>query len=169
MRATRDITGQQFGALVALRFHDHTTGNKSRWMVRCDCGKEYPTYKSHLTTGVIKQCVDCGHAVQNEKIIKHGLRELPEYAVFHAARQRCTNPNDTRYHDYGGRGIKFLLTSIEQLLNDIGARPTDKHSIDRIDNDGHYEVGNLKWSTATEQAAHRRPRRRFSEENKEID
>jgi hypothetical protein len=72
-----------------------------------------------------------------------------------------------RYHDYGGRGIKFMLTSVEEMLKEVGPRPEGK-SLYRIDNDGHYAVVNIKWSTAEEQAKHRRPRR-YSDENREID
>lgn len=70
--------------------------------------------------------------------------------------QRCNNPLHPRYHDYGGRGIECRFASFEEFARHVEFRPTEDHSIDRIDNDRHYEPGNLKWSNSVEQAANRR-------------
>ena len=70
--------------------------------------------------------------------------------------QRCTNPKRKDYKNYGGRGIKVLYKDFDEFIKDVGERPTPKHSIDRIFNDGNYEPGNCKWSTAKEQADNRR-------------
>lgn len=79
----------------------------------------------------------------------------PERRILAGARQRCTNPNNPAYASYGGRGIQFRL-GVEELLSTLGPRPSRTHSLDRIDNDGHYEIGNVRWATAKEQAANRR-------------
>lgn len=73
---------------------------------------------------------------------------------------RCNNPNNKFYKDYGGRGIKILYKNFDEFVQDVGDRPTDKHSIDRIYNDGDYKPDNCKWSTAKEQANNRRPKRK---------
>jgi|SRR5579864_1972026 len=86
----------------------------------------------------------------------HGLSFSPEYFTYQNARQRCTNPKAMKYNNYGGRGIKFLFTSFEQFLADVGPRPSPQHSLDRKRNEGHYEPGNVKWSTKQEQAANKR-------------
>jgi hypothetical protein len=80
--------------------------------------------------------------------------------VMSGAKQRCSNQNDTGYADYGGRGIRFLFESVEQagrwVVANLGAKPSPEHSIDRIDNDRHYEPGNLRWATRVEQARNKR-------------
>jgi hypothetical protein len=93
-------------------------------------------------------------------------KATPEYAAYCCAKRRCDNPNDHAYKDYGGRDIKFLFESFEQFFAEVGPRPPGKHpsgralySIHRINNDGHYEPGNVKWATDKEQnapGAHRR-------------
>jgi hypothetical protein len=82
--------------------------------------------------------------------------EAPEYAAFHKAKHRCTNPNSCKWKDYGERGIRFLFTSFEQFLAEIGPRPEGKFSLDRIDNDGNYEPGNVRWATMKEQMANKK-------------
>jgi hypothetical protein len=69
---------------------------------------------------------------------------------------RCENPKCEKYPDYGGRGIRVLFASCAEFLAEVGPAPSLKHSIDRIDNDGHYAPGNVKWSTAAEQSRNTR-------------
>lgn len=76
------------------------------------------------------------------------------------AKGRCTNSNDVAYKHYGGRGIEFRFDTVEQasdwVIANIGYRPSSKHSIDRIDVNGHFEAGNLRWATRIEQANNKR-------------
>ncbi|MDQ5917678.1 MAG: hypothetical protein QG660_789 [Pseudomonadota bacterium] len=73
--------------------------------------------------------------------------------------QRCTNPAAEKWQIYGGRGIHVCERwhSFDNFYADMGLKPSSKHSIDRIDNDGHYEPGNCRWATAKEQRANQRP------------
>jgi hypothetical protein len=85
----------------------------------------------------------------------HGLYETPEYRALVHARDRCTNPGDRAFKHYGGRGIEYRLPAAlgeatALLIETIGPRP-DGLTLDRIDNDGHYEIGNLRWATWEEQ------------------
>lgn|SRR5215469_6682065 len=152
----KDITGQRFGSLVALRFFDRR-GEHARWIFRCDCGLELPVFKGHVTGGHVSQCTDCGRKVQAKKITKHGACWTIEYQIYHAAKDRCVNPNSQRYAQYGGRGIRFEFSSFEHFLAVMGKRPNSNFSLDRIDNDGPYSPSNCRWTTWAEQFKSRRP------------
>ncbi len=82
-----------------------------------------------------------------------------EYPIWAAIKDRCLNPNNQSYKYYGGRGIKIFIdweNSFESFFNYIGKRPSPKHSIDRIDVNGNYEPGNVRWATIKQQANNKR-------------
>lgn len=83
----------------------------------------------------------------------------PEYRVWDSMKQRCSNPNNKKYHLYGGRGIKVVKRwlSFENFTKDMGVRPKGA-TLDRINNDGNYEPGNCRWATYHEQNMHLRVR-----------
>ena len=76
--------------------------------------------------------------------------EMPEYKAYQMAKYRCTNPRCPSFKDYGGRGIEFRFTSFKQFFALLGPRP-EGMSLDRIENDGHYEPGNVRWATPSQQ------------------
>lgn len=84
--------------------------------------------------------------------------KMPEYALWGKMRSRCKNPNATDYARYGGRGIGICdrWSDFDLFLADVGKRPSSEHSLDREDNDGHYEPGNVKWATRVEQQNNKR-------------
>src|SRR6266567_272562 len=80
----------------------------------------------------------------------------PERTAYLAAYRRCTDLKNADFPNYGGRGIKFLFTTFEQFMLDIGPRPHGA-TLDRKNNNRHYEPGNVRWATRTQQQRNRRP------------
>lgn len=120
---------------------------------KCECGNEKEIRTHDFLTGRSKNC-----GCYNEHA-KHNLSNSSEYGIWKGMRRRCCNPSDNRYKDYGGRGIKVCdkwMNSFEEFYKDIGPRPSKEHTIDRIDNNGNYEPGNVKWSTIEEQCGNKR-------------
>jgi len=82
--------------------------------------------------------------------------KTPEYRSFQAASTRCTNKNYKSWKDYGGRGIEFKFKSFQEFFSTLGPKPTPGHTVDRINNDGHYEPGNVRWATRMQQRHNQR-------------
>jgi DNA-binding CsgD family transcriptional regulator len=92
---------------------------------------------------------------------RHGecLPKTPEYIAWVAMKQRCFNSKNEVFEHYGGRGITVCnrwINSFENFLSDMGRRPTSKHTLGRIDNNGNYEPNNCRWETMTQQLRNRR-------------
>ncbi len=80
-----------------------------------------------------------------------------EYGAYCNARRRCENQSVRNYHNYGGRGIKFLFSDFSSFLAAVGPAPSPRHTIDRYpDNNGNYEPGNVRWATPKQQRANQR-------------
>jgi hypothetical protein len=149
-----DLTGERFGKLKVIEKSDTRRG-KQRWKCLCDCGNFTEVASDQLRSGHTKSC----NCIVGEY---HGLMALTEYKTWAVMKARCFNKNNPKYKDYGGRGISISpewLHSFTNFLADMGLKPSPKHSIERIDNNGNYEKNNCRWATGIEQQRNKRTNR----------
>jgi hypothetical protein len=152
--------GDRFGKLVVLGESRKISGARA-FRLRCDCGTECIKKLINFTRSD-KPARSCGCVAKSgDPSRTHGRSSTATYRIWHHVLQRCRNPNDAAYINYGGRGIKVCdrWLDFENFLADMGERPSPKHEITRKDNDGNYEPGNVEWST--DAVAQSRNRRKF--------
>lgn len=153
-----NLTGKVFGRLTVLAFYGRQNRHRI-WLCQCVCKKVTLAFGTNLTRLHTKSCGCLNNEAMFGRISNGGCingKVTPEYRIYTAAKMRCTNPKDVAFKNYGGRGIEFRFNSFEEFLSEVGRRPTPKHSIDRINVNGHYEKGNIQWATAKEQGRNRR-------------
>lgn len=129
---------------------------RRKWRVRCVCGRTLSIPQHYLLREPFpkRNCGECKRSVK--------AKNQREYRIWNAIRMRCYKPDHIAYKYYGARGIGMhpdwypLDGGFEKFFEHIGKAPTKHHSVDRIDVNGNYEPGNVRWATATEQARNTR-------------
>lgn len=167
MKTIRFSKGSKIGRWRILGPSRIEDGHR-RWLCRCECGTERWVVGSRLANGRSRAC---GCQIRPSKT-KHGersrspnglrLQTTPEYEAWINIKSRCYNPRRREWKHYGGRGIKICerwRNSYAAFLEDVGWRPHPSMVIDRIDNNGHYEPGNVRWATGVQSANNKRNNR----------
>lgn len=163
----RDLTGQTFERLYVEAFAGKriVAGRISYfWTCQCVCGQRVIIRSSNLTGRATQSCGCLARDISSIRHTKHGKRWSVEYRTWHGIMTRCYKQTDKHWPHYGGRGIKMCerWMSFQNFYEDMGPRPNDKHSIDRINTDGNYEPGNCRWATAKEQGRNRRNNKKIT-------
>ena len=153
-----DLTGKTFGRLTALGRSANGKRGEAYWKCECTCGNVAIVLGAYLRNGHTRSCGCLGSEVTSKRNLVHGGSHLPTYAIWQTMKAKCTNPNSTNWHYYGGRGITVCdrwMESFEAFLEDMGECPPS-HSIERVDVNGNYEPGNCKWIPKSLQARNTR-------------
>lgn len=160
----KEMTGHRFGKLLVQQMVGKSANGLVRWACVCDCGGTKVVNGASLRRGTTRSCGCLVVDVQRSRLTRHGHKSgggySPEYTAWSNIVARCTNPGAQAWANYGGRGITVCerwRADFTAFLADVGPRPSRAHSIDRINNDGHYEPGNVRWATRDVQARNRRP------------
>lgn len=161
------MVGQRFGILTVIESGGRNSRGRRIWICKCDCGTTKCFRHDHLNAGLSKSC----GCVATSKIVRQSTRHgqatrghvTPEYRAWQAMRKRCEDAQCKAFKWYGARGIRVCerWQTFENFIRDMRARPSAKHSLDRIDVNGNYEPGNCRWATWREQQNNRSNNRKI--------
>jgi hypothetical protein len=158
-----DLTGSTFGRLYVIT-RGIKRGAKTVWVCQCTCGKRREIATYLLTSGQTRSCGCLKSETTTAKNLTHGqsVRGATSgtYTTWANMMQRCMNPNNDNFINYGGRGITVCgrWLDFSNFFSDMGKRPARK-SLERVNNSGNYEPSNCKWATFSEQARNKRNNR----------
>ena len=158
MRIALPSVGDAFGRLTVTGYAE-TIKYVRRLLVSCSCGSELIVKIYDLHDGTTKSCGCLQRDAFHSTITKHGHHGTPEYRIWKGIRSRCYTPSSRGYKTYGARGIVMCdrwRSDFMAFLSDMGPRPSDKHSIDRIDGNGNYDPGNCRWATVYTQTRNKK-------------
>lgn len=168
-----DLTGKRFGRLLVIKETEvRKVWNRKSWECLCDCGNRKNVCTRSLKKGLTQSCGCLQKEKTAEAKIIHGQsgsRISPEFRTWIDIKSRCYNSNVKCFKNYGGRGIRVCdrwLNSFENFYEDMGKRPSDKHSLDRYPNtEGDYELSNCRWATLKEQNQNKRNNKWYEHDN----
>jgi len=163
----QDLTGMKFNRLTVIEKDYKNKSGRSCWKCICDCGNETIVRSDILKDGRVKSCGclhDSNAKTMSKNNVTHGLSYKGHhhriYNIWATMKQRCYNPNATKYENYGGRGITICDEWKIDVINfynwAIANDYSENLSIDRINSNGNYEPSNCRWVTMKVQQNNRR-------------
>lgn len=169
MKRIIEPSGKKFNRLTVIKFTHINSDKKICFDCICDCGKKTNVAGKHLRSGAIKSCGCLADETRVSANTTHGDagrgKKTNEYYIWRSIKDRCLNPKNKNYNQYGGRGISICSrweNSYSKFLIDMGRKPFEKASIDRINNNGNYTPKNCHWVDAKYQANNKRSNRKIT-------
>lgn len=152
--------GERFGRLLVTH-HAGSDGRNAIFKCLCDCGATSVLPGARLRFGNTTSCGCYRREIEVIAGVTHGLSRAPEYRIWWDMKRRCRDPRQIGFKNYGGRGITVCdrWNDFANFYQDMGPRPTPKHSIERKNNDRGYTPENCTWATHKEQANNTRRNR----------
>ncbi len=162
MPAVHMLCGKIFGRLEVIGETPIRKGKRLAWLCQCSCGVTCEILAESLNAGRTQSCGCLHKELAAQRQYKHGGKGSEEYLIWKGMKQRCENPRNPNYKNYGARGITICAawrTSFATFLHDMGPRPSPQHSLDRQDGAGNYTPENCRWATPLMQARNTRRNR----------
>lgn len=158
------MIGEIFDRWTVIASGEKHPQNGQFWICRCKCGTTREVRQVSLRRGASRSCGCLRAELHRQVHTKHGLSQHREYQIWIDMIHRCTDPSYRNYPDYGGRGIGVCdrWLSVDSFIKDMGPRPSQKHSLDRIDNEQGYSPENCRWATQAEQNRNKRNSKRVT-------
>jgi hypothetical protein len=149
--------GNRYGRLTVIERVENSKCGQARFACDCDCGGSTVAEGGNLRRGVSQSCGCLSRELSAARKTTHGKTGTSEYISWRSIWARCTNPKHIGFSRYGGRGLAICdkWQTFEGFYEDMGERPSDTHSLDRIDNALGYSKENCRWATSTQQIQNR--------------
>lgn len=159
MSRAPELVGKTFGRWTVVS-RAPNRGTAAQWVCECSCGASRIVLAGVLRRGKSKSCGCYQAELTSARFTKHGASRrggTSEYNTWAGMNGRCHNPNEQWFKIYGGKGVRICdrwsgSEGFTNFLADMGYKPSDQHSIERIDGDGNYEPSNCIWATKVQQS-----------------
>lgn len=160
-RRSIDLTGKIFGRLTVIKREENDRFGGSMWLCECECGKRKILSGGELRRGNVSSCGCLSAELASKRLYKHGFSRDKIYSDWSRMKRRCYGESQYNKRRYSERGITVCdkwRNDFQSFYDDVSCLPNfgePGYSLDRIDNDGNYEPGNVRWADSVTQANNR--------------